>query len=123
MSTEVRALLTLAQSYFDAAYAMDADRFAAIFHHSGSVTKVGDDGNVSVTPLEKWLAGVRNTKAPKQLGSQRHDEILSLEVVREIAILKLRLEIPPRLLTDVLSCLWVDGAWKIVQKVMTAQTR
>lgn len=123
MSTEVRALLTLAQSYFDAAHEMDADRFASIFHHSASVTKVGDDGNVSVTPLEKWLAGVRNMKAPKQRGLQRHDEILSLEVVREIAILKLRSEIPPRLLTDVLSCLWVDGTWTIVQKVMTAETR
>lgn len=123
MSTEVRALLTLAQSYFDAAYEMDADKFASIFHHSGCVTKVGDDGNVSVTSLEKWLAGVRNMKAPKQLGLQRHDEILSLEVVREIAILKLRFEIPPRLLTDVLSCLWVGGTWKIVQKVMTAETR
>ncbi|MGB6486575.1 MAG: nuclear transport factor 2 family protein [Steroidobacteraceae bacterium] len=123
MSTEVRALLTLAQSYFDAAYEMDADRFASIFHHSASVTKLGDDGNVSVTPLEKWLAGVRNMKAPKQQGLQRHDEILSLEVVREIAILKLRFEIPPRLLTDVLSCLWVDGTWTIVQKVMTSETR
>lgn len=123
MSTEVRALLTLAQSYFDAAYEMDADRFASIFHHSASVTKVGDDGNVSVTPLEKWLAGVRNMKAPKQRGLQRHDEILSLEVVREIATLKLRFEIPPRLLTDILSCLWVDGTWTIVQKVMTAETR
>jgi hypothetical protein len=123
MSTDVRALLTLAQSYFDAAYEMDADRFASIFHPSGSVTKIGEDGSVSVTPLEQWLAGVRNMKAPKQSGLHRHDEILSIEVIREIAVLKLRFEIPPRLLTDVLSCLRVDGTWKIVQKLMTAETR
>jgi hypothetical protein len=123
MSTEISALLAMAQSYFDAAYEMDADRFASIFHHSASVTKVGEDGNVSVTPLEKWLSGVRNTKAPKHLGFQRHDEILSMEVVREIAIVKLRFEIPPRLLTDVLSCLRVDGIWKIAQKMMTVETR
>ena len=36
-----------------------------------------------------WLAAVRNLKAPKQLGLERHDEILSIDVVRELAILKL----------------------------------
>jgi hypothetical protein len=123
MSTEIRALLALAQSYFDAAYEMDAEKFASIFHHSGSVTKVGEDGDLMVTPLEEWLAGVRKTKALKQPGFQRHDEILSIEVVREIAILKLRLVIPPRILTDVLSCLRIGGTWQIVQKVMTAETR
>ena len=123
MDTDIRALLAIAQAYFDAAYEMDADKFASIFHHSSSVTKVGEDGNVSVTPIEVWLAAVRNMKAPKQLGLERHDEILSIDVVRELALLKLRLQIPPRYFTDMLSCLRVNGTWKIVQKVMTAETR
>lgn len=123
MDTDVRALLAIAQAYFDAAYEMDADKFASIFHPSSSVTKVGDDGNVSVTPIEMWLAAVRNMKAPKQLGLERRDEILSIDVVRELALLKLKLQIPPRYFTDVLSFLRVNGTWKIVQKVMTAETR
>jgi hypothetical protein len=123
MDTDIRALLAIAQAYFDAAYEMDADKFASIFHHSSSVTKVGEDGNVSVTPIEVWLAAVRNMKAPKQLGLQRHDEILSIDVVRELALLKLKLQIPPRYFADVLSCLKANGTWKIVQKVMTAETR
>jgi Putative lumazine-binding len=123
MDTDIRALLAIAQAYFDAAYEMDADKFASIFHHSSSVTKVGEDGNVSVTPIEVWLAAVRNMKAPKQLGFERHDEILSIDVVRELALLKLKLQIPPRYFTDMLSCLNVNGTWKIVQKVMTAETR
>jgi hypothetical protein len=123
MDTDIRALLAIAQAYFDAAYEMDADKFASIFHHSSSVTKVGEDGNVSVTPIEVWLAAVRNMKAPKQLGLQRHDEILSIDVVRELALLKLKLQIPPRYLADVLSRLKANGTWKIVQKVMTAETR
>src|SRR6185369_12830942 len=68
MDTDVRALRSLAQTYFDSAYEMDADKFASIFHPSSSVTKVGDDGNVSVTPIATWLAAVRNLKAPKQQG-------------------------------------------------------
>jgi hypothetical protein len=123
MDTDYRALLALAQAYFDAAHEMDADRFASIFHHSSAVTRVGEDGNVSVTPIEMWLAAVRNMKAPKQLGLERHDEILSIDVVRELALVKLKFQIPPRYFTDMLSCLRVDGAWKIAQKVMTAETR
>jgi len=123
MDTDIRALRAIAQAYFVAAYEMDADKFASLFHHASSVTKVGEDGNVSVTPIQTWLAAVRNMKAPQQLGLERHDEILSIDVVRELALLKLKLQIPPRYFTDMLSCLKENGTWKIVQKVMTTETR
>jgi hypothetical protein len=122
MDTDIRALLAIAQIYLDAAYGMDADRFASIFHTSSSVTRIGDDGNVSVTPVELWLATVRSTKAPKQLGLERRDRILSIDVEGDLALLKLKLQILPRHFTDMLSCLKVNGTWKIAQKVMTATT-
>ena len=121
MDTDIRALLAVAQTYFDAAYEMDADKFASIFHPSSSVTKVGDDGNVSVTPIEMWLGAVRTLKAPKQQGAERDDQIVSVHVVRDLALLTLKLQIPPRSFTDLLSCLKVNGTWKIAQKVMTAK--
>lgn len=123
MQTDISALLDLAQTYFDAAYEMDADKFASIFHASSCVTKVGDDGTISVTPIENWLAAVRRIESPKQRGADRQDEVLTIDVVRELAFLKVRLQIPPRQVTDMLSCLRVDGTWMIAQKVMTAQTR
>jgi Putative lumazine-binding len=126
MDTDLRALVTMAQAYFDAAYDMDADRFMSLFHPSSSVssvTRVGDDINVSVTPIGTWLATVRTMKAPKQLGLERHDEILSIDVVGELALLKLKLQIPPRHFTDLLSCAKVDEAWRIVQKVTAVETR
>lgn len=122
MDTDVRALRTLAQTYLDAAYEMDAEKFASIFHPSSSVTKVADDGDVGVTPVAMWLEVVRNTKAPKQRGAERDDEILSIDVERDLALLKLKLRVPPRQVTDLLSCLKVNGTWKIVQKVMTSKT-
>ena len=123
MDTDVRALADIAKTYFDAAYEMDADKFASIFHRSCSVTKIGEDGNVSVTPIELWLAGVRSMTAPKLQGLSRHDELLSIDVVRDLALLKLKLQVAPRCFTDMLSCLKVDGAWKIVQKVTSIETR
>jgi len=122
MDFDIRALLTVAEIYFDAAYEMDADKFASIFHPSSSVTKVGDDGNVSVTPIETWLSAVRTLTSPKQQGAERDDEILSVQVARDLALLKVRLRIAPRSFTDLLSCLKVNGTWKIVQKVMTSKT-
>jgi hypothetical protein len=122
METDMRALLDMAQAYFDAAYEMDADKFASIFHPSGAVTKVGDDGNVSVTPIETWLAVVRTMEAPKLRGSVRQDQVLSIDVMREMAFVKLKLQVPPRRFTDMLSCLKANGTWKIVQKVMTTET-
>ena len=123
MEADVRALRAVAKTYLDAAYEMDADKFASIFHPSSFVTKVGDDGNVSVAPIAVWLDAVRNIQAPKQQGLERRDEILSIDVERDLALLKLKLQIPPRYFTDMLSCLKVGGTWKIVQKVMTVETR
>lgn len=34
MDTDIRALLAIAQAYFDAAYEMDADKFASIFSNA-----------------------------------------------------------------------------------------
>jgi Putative lumazine-binding len=116
MDPDFRALLAIAQTYFDAAYEMDAEKFASIFHQSSAVTRVGDDGTVSVTPIETWLAVVRNMNAPKQLGLERHGEILSVDVVRELGLLKLKLQIPPRYLTDMLSCLKVNALGRSFRK-------
>ena len=121
MNTDMHALLTVAQTYLDAAYEMDADKFASIFHPSSSVTRIGDDGNVVVIPIGTWLAAVRNMQAPKQQGFERDDRILSIDVAGELALVKLKLQVPPRRFTDMLSCLRHQGTWKIVQKVMTAK--
>jgi hypothetical protein len=121
MDTDVPALRSLAQTYFDAAYEMDAEKFASIFHPLSSVTKVAEDGKLGVTPIATWLAAVRNMKAPKQQGFERDDQIVSIDIERELALLKVKFQIPPRSFTDLLSCLKVKETWKIAQKVMTSK--
>jgi hypothetical protein len=122
VEADVRALRAIAETYLDAAYEMDADKFASLFHPSSFVTKVGEDGSVSVTPIAAWLDAVRNIKAPKQQGLERRDEISSIDIEKGLALVKLKFQIPPRYFTDMLSCLKVDGTWKVVQKVFVLTT-
>jgi hypothetical protein len=123
MDSDVQALRAVAQTYFDAAYDMDADKFASIFDPKSAVTRVGDGGGVTVTPIANWLDVVRSAEAPRKLQLERKDEILSVDVEGELALLKLKLQMPPRHFIDLLSCLKVGGDWKIVQKVMTVEVR
>ena len=123
MNNDEYTLRSLAQIYFDAAYDMDAERFQAIFHPLSAVTRIGDDGEVSVMPIATWLAGVRNATAPRKLELERKDEVVAIDVSENLALVKLRLQMPPRYFTDLLSCLKVQGAWKIVQKVMSVDVR
>jgi len=126
MDADMHALVIMAQAYFDAAYDMDADKFASLFHPSSSVSsvaRVGDDITVSVTPIATWLTAVRTMKAPRQLGLERHDKILSIDVVKELASLKVKLQIPPRYFIDMLSCVKTANTWTIVQKVTSVDSR
>lgn len=123
MDSEVQALKALAQTYFDAGYNMDADAFASIFDPLSAVTRIGDDGGVIVIPIATWLDVVRSAQSPRKLQLERKDEILSVDVEGNLAFIKLKLQMPPRYFTDILSCLKVRGEWKIVQKVMTVEVR
>ena len=123
MDNSERSLRALAQTYFDAAYDMDAERFQAIFHPLAGVSRIDDRGEVSVSPLETWLAGVRSTTSPRTLELERKDEVVAVDVSNDLALIKVRLQMPPRYFIDLLSCLKVHGTWKIVQKVMTVEVR
>ena len=115
-------LVALAQTYFDAAHDMDAEKFATIFHEASSVTRTSEDGAIVVTPIDAWLGVVKEMRSPRENGAARADEVLSISLVRDMALLKLRLRIPPREVTDLLSCFFLNGRWKIVQKVFHAET-
>jgi hypothetical protein len=118
----INGLIALARTYFDAAYTMDADSFATIFDPAAFVTRRGDGNSVVVTPIAAWLDVVRSLTSPQDAGSVRVDQILSIVITRDMALLKLRLRIPPREVTDLLSCFHLNGRWQIVQKVFAAET-
>ena len=121
-TANIDGLAALAKTYFDAAYAMDAEKFATIFNPAALVTRRGDGESVVVTPVAAWLDVVRSLTSPQDAGGERADQIHSIAITRDMALLKLCLRIPPREVTDLLSCYYLDGRWQIVQKVFVAET-
>jgi len=120
-SKDIGGLAGLAQTYFDAAYDMDADKFATLFHEASTVTRLGENDSVVVTPIAAWLDIVRTMSSPRQAGVERQDRIISINLARDMALLQLRLRIPPREVTDLLSCFFINGRWRITQKVFEAE--
>ena len=118
---ETEGLAALAQTYFDAAHDMDADKFTSIFHDAAFVTRKGENDTVVVTPVAAWLDIVRTLESPRETGAERKDQILSINLVRDMALLKISLRTPPRQVTDLLSCFFLNGRWLIVQKVFNAE--
>lgn len=124
IDAEIQELRAVAQTYFDAIYEADADKFASIFHPKSSLTSLNEDGDVTVTGVQAWLEAVRARKSPKSQGLVRDDQILCIDVNRgELALLKLKCQSQPRYFIDMLVCIKINGSWKVVQKIFSVITR
>jgi len=63
---------------------------------------------------------VRSRPSPQSLGERRHDAILAIAATSEgAAFATLRTARAPRLYTDYLSLLRIDGRWRIVAKTFS----
>lgn len=118
---QLEAIERLIRTYLDGLYEGDADKLAAAFHPTSALTQFYD-GKLLITPRDQWLDAVRNRESPKARGLARHDHILAIDLVSpEMALVKVKCAIPPRFFTDLLSCLRIDGEWRVAQKVFTTE--
>lgn len=118
---EIRAIEGVIQDYLDGLYESDADKIARVFHPTSALTSI-EDGDLKITPRDKWLDKVRARPSPKKQGLPRNDHILSIDLVSPtMAYVKLNCAIPPRFFTDQLSLLKIDGRWQVAQKVFTTE--
>ena len=123
-TNNIRIIEGVIQSYLDGLYESDADKIASAFHPTSALTSVSSDGELVITPRDKWLEMVRTRPSPKQRGLPRHDQVLTIDLVSPtMAYVKLKCAIPPRFFTDQLSLLKIDGSWQIAQKVFTTEMR
>jgi hypothetical protein len=121
---DIKIIEGVIQSYLDGLYESDAGKIASVFHPTSALTSVGNDGELVITPRDKWLDKVRARPSPKQQGLPRHDQVLTIDLVSPImAYVKLKCAIPPRFFTDQLSLLKTDDRWQIVQKVFMTEMR
>jgi hypothetical protein len=121
MASDIDGLRALGDAYGSAAHDMDADRFAEIMHPDGSATRIGADGAVSIIPLKDWIANVRTRESPRELGVPFSCTIHAIEVEKDLGLIRLGLALGEDAFTDLLSCLKIDGNWKIMQKVFRSE--
>ncbi|MET0605102.1 MAG: nuclear transport factor 2 family protein [Beijerinckiaceae bacterium] len=123
MSDDIKAIEAATKTYFDGLYEGDAAKLEQVFHPTSALTNT-IDGAIKITPRDQWCAMVRSRPSPQKSGLERHDEIVSIDFTGpDMALVKVKCQMPPRYFTDLLSFLKIDGRWQVVQKVFTTETR
>jgi 4-oxalocrotonate tautomerase len=105
--------------YFDGLYEGDVAKMRRIFHPCCHLYSAAD-GRLADDDLDSYLARVASRPSPESLGQRRHDAILGIAATREgAAFATLRTARAPRLYTDYLSLLRIEGSWRIVAKTFS----
>jgi hypothetical protein len=113
------AVATAVGLYFDGLYEGDAEKMREIFHPR-CLLHSAPEGRHDVSELEPYLARVKGRPSPKSLGQKRVDAILSITATGEgAAFAVLRTARAPRLFTDFLSLLRIEGRWWIIAKTFS----
>ncbi|MGN7889467.1 nuclear transport factor 2 family protein [Dyadobacter sp. 22481] len=114
-AADITAVLS---DYFNGVFKGDTDLLRSAFHPQALVA--GDvNGQAYFKTLDQYLDGVRNRKSPFELGESFRMEIMSIEVINQIAVAKVRLPMFEFNYHDLLSLTKVDGKWLIVNKLLT----
>ncbi|MGE0503421.1 MAG: nuclear transport factor 2 family protein [Rhizobiaceae bacterium] len=104
-------------TYFDGLYNCDVAALAQVFHpgsHLASVT----EGPLLQMDLPSYLAVVAKRESPASRKEVRSDRIVSIEFAGPTtAFARVKCSIGPKLFTDLLSLILVDGRWQIISKV------
>lgn len=109
-------ILTLLQAYFGGIYTGNVETLGNTFHpHATLFGEVR--GQYSQRPVADYLAAVSARQSPKLLGQPYLMEVLSIEVVSETAMAKVRCRIYDFNYYDFLSLIHEDGQWRIVNKL------
>jgi len=104
----------IVQNYFDGLHYGDVTKLRAIFHADAFLKAPG-----SRRSLEQWLAAVASRPVPAQQGRSYGFKLLSIEVIKDQAMVKLECPLFEHSYIDFLGLLKEDGCWKIVTKMYT----
>lgn len=122
-NAQIDAILSTVQVYLDGLYEGDPEKLRQAFHPASSLFASIDDKLVNV-PREQWCEMVGSRPSPKSKGQGReHERILSIDLTGpNTAMIKLTCAILPRLFTDYLSLIRLDGRWQVISKTYHAET-
>ncbi len=107
------------EAYFDGFYEGDIDKLKRIFHPSAHLFSAAD-GPLADDAIEAVYQRVGGRANPADTGQQRLDRILSIDKSGAgTALAKVQIAIGPKLFTDYLNLLKIDGRWQIIAKIYT----
>ncbi|NRD72730.1 nuclear transport factor 2 family protein [Shewanella sp. VB17] len=108
------SVIRLVGQYFDGLHNGDVKKLRAIFHCDAFLKAPGKRRS-----LEQWLVAVASRPVPTQQGRAYDFKLLSIEVIKDQAMVKLECPLFEHFYIDFLSLLKEDGHWLIVNKMYT----
>jgi hypothetical protein len=117
MKNTTEEIQTMLKDYFEVMYTQDLKLFDKVFYEK-SVLYTSQEGTVVARPIAEYREIVAGRKSPKELGSSREDEILTLDVLsEEMAQAKVRFRLNENVMVDYLNLLKVNGVWVVASKL------
>jgi len=117
MDTSYAEIEKVLRDYFDGFYASDVDLLKGVFHpncHLLSAT----DGPLADDDMAAVYVRVSGRTPPAAVNQKRLDRVLSIDKAGpEAALAKVQIAIGPKLFTDYLNLLRIDGRWQIISKI------
>jgi 4-oxalocrotonate tautomerase len=119
MSTAYAELAAAMKLYFDGFYEGDVETLKRVFHPCCHLIS-GAGGTLADEDMEAVYARIAARTNPARTGQARYDQIVSIHLSGpETALVTCRIGIEPKLFTDYLSFVKLDGRWQIVSKVFS----
>jgi 4-oxalocrotonate tautomerase len=119
MQTEYAEIAKSLQLYFDGFYNGDVAMLKRVFHPACHLSNASD-GKLAHDDMETVYARVAGRASPAKNNEIRRDAVLGIDVSGPVsALARVQIAIGPRLFTDYLNLLKIDGEWRIIAKVFS----
>jgi len=108
------------ENYFQGYLKAEADRVGRAFHEDARLM-AAEEGKLDRTDAADWLKSLRTRREKGDL-REAATEIAGVDATGDAAVVKAVLRFAEFQFTDYLSLLKLGGAWRIVNKIYTAES-
>ena len=117
MNAPFDAVIAVLQDYFEGLYRSDSRILRKVFHPA-ALYACASDGSLLALNMEEYFAVVEQRPSPAGRGEARTERILSIDFIGPVtALARVQCSILPKLFTDSLTFVLLDGRWQLISKV------
>lgn len=113
-TSEFESVMAVIRDYCDGLYSADVEKLKAIFHTDAFLKAPGLRRS-----LDQWLEAVGSRPVPEKEGQPYDFKLLSVEIIKDQAMVKLECPLFEHFYIDYLGLLKEGGQWLIVNKMYT----